>query len=102
MTQGHIETITFGTCLVICARTHTHKHTHARTHFDIGTGTVGLPSLQTLGWGGGALCLCQTFFGGGGSGLENYLGGGSNSGVREGVLFFVSQVHFYSIFLLLD
>ena len=66
MTQRHIETITFGTCLVICARTHTHKHTHARTHVDIGTGTVGLPSLQTLGWGGGRFACVKHFSGGGG------------------------------------
>ena len=46
MTHRHIKTITFGTCVVICA--HTHTHTHARTHFDIGTGTVGLPSLSVL------------------------------------------------------
>ena len=45
---------------------------------------MGLPSLQALGWLGGALCFCQTFFGGG---LENYLGRGVGSGVSEGVLF---------------
>ena len=93
MVHTHIETITFGTCLVIFARAHTHTHTHARTHFDVGTGTVGLPSLQAL-VGGERLCLCHTFFRGG---LENYLGcggGGLNSGVWEGVLFFVSQVVF--------
>ena len=76
MTHRHIETITFGTCLVIFARAHTHTntHTHARTHFVVGTGTVGLPSLQAL-VGGGCRCFCHTFFRGGG-GLENYLGRG--------------------------
>ena len=72
MTHRHLETITLGTCLVICTHTHTHTHTHARTHLDIGTGTVGLPSLQAL-VGGGGLCFCHTFLRGG---LENYLGGG--------------------------
>ena len=71
MTHRHIETITFGTCLVIFARarTHTHTHTHAHTHFDVGTGTVGLPSLQALvgGEGGGRLCFCHTFFTEGGA-----------------------------------
>ena len=63
MADRHIETITFGTCLVIFADAHT--HTHAHTHFDVGTGTVGLPSLHAL-VGGGRLCLCHTFFRGGG------------------------------------
>ena len=72
MTHRHIETITFGTCLVICA--HTHTHTHARTHLDIGTGTMGLPSLQALvGGGGGRLCFCHTLFTGG---LRTTLGRG--------------------------
>ena len=76
MTHRHIQTTALGTCLVICARGHTHKHTHththARTHFDMDTGTVGLPSLQAL-VGGGRLCFCHTFFGGG---LRTTLGGG--------------------------
>ena len=68
MTQRHMETIAFGTCLVICAHTHTHTHTrthtHAHTHFDIGTGTVGVPCLQALsGGGGGALLLSHIFQG---------------------------------------
>ena len=54
----------------MCTQTHTHTHTHARTYFDIGTGTVGLPSLQRL-VRGGRLCFCDTLFKGG---LENYLG----------------------------
>ena len=45
MAHRHMETITFGTCLVTCAHTHTYTHTHAHTHFDIGTGTVGVPLL---------------------------------------------------------
>ena len=46
--------------------------------------------------------LYHTFWGGGG--LENYPwgGGGLESGVWVGVLFFVSHVQVYSIFLLLD
>ena len=72
MAHRHIGTITFGTCLVIFARTCTHTNTH--THFNVGTGTVGLPSLQALVGGGGRLCCCHTFFRGGG--LENYLGRG--------------------------
>ena len=65
MTHRHIETMTFGTCLVICAHTHTHTHTHAHTHYDIGTSTVGLPSLQALGWGGGRFAFVKYFYGGG-------------------------------------
>ena len=61
---------------------------------------MGLPSLQALGWGGGRFAFVKHFSGGV---LRTTLGGGGlNSGVREGVLFFVSQAHFYSIFLLLD
>ena len=45
---------------------HTHTHTHAHTHFDIGTGTVGLPSLQALVGGGGSLLSSHIFQGGGG------------------------------------
>ena len=97
MTHRHIETITFGACLVICA--HTHTHTHAHTHFDIGRGTVGLPSLQPIvgGWGGASLLLSHIFQ----RGLENYRGGG-DSRVREGALFFVSQVVFYWICIIFD
>ena len=63
MTHRHMETITFGTCLVICARahTHTHMHTHAHTHFDIGTGTVGVPYLQALRGGGGGFAFVTHF-----------------------------------------
>ena len=76
MTCTHIKTITFGTCLIICVPTHTHARTHAHTHththacihFDMGTGTVGLPSL----WGGASLLSSHIFLGGG---LENCLGG---------------------------
>ena len=91
MTHRHIETITFGICLVICALTHTHTHartrTHARKHFDIGTGTVGAALPSSVGWlpGGGVSLLLSHMFTGGG--VENYLRGG----VWEGVLFFVSQ-----------
>ena len=46
MTHTHIETNTVGACLGICALPNT-TETDARTHFDIGTGTVGLPSLQS-------------------------------------------------------
>ena len=62
---------------------------------------MGLPSLQAVGWGGGGgtLLLFIIFRGGG---WRTTLGGGLDSGVWEGVLFFVSQVDFYSIFLLLD
>ena len=74
MTHRHIESITFGTCLVICAPTHTHTHTHARTHFDIGTGTVGQPSLQALVGGGRASLLSSHIFSGGG-GFRTTLGG---------------------------
>ena len=66
MTHRHIETITFGTCLVICAHTHTHTHTHthAHTHFDIGMDTVGLPSLQALVGAGGVFAFVKHFSGG--------------------------------------
>ena len=65
MTHRHIETITFGTCLVICA--HTHTHTYARTHFYMGTGTLRLPPTQALvrGGGGGASLLLSHIFSGG-------------------------------------
>ena len=66
MTHRHMETITFGTCLVICAPTHKHTYTHAHTHFDIGTGTVEVPCLQALS-GGGASLLSHIFQGGGGA-----------------------------------
>ena len=43
---------------------------------------MGLPSLQALGFGGGGLCFCQTFFRGGARALP--LGG---VGVWEGIFF---------------
>ena len=61
MIHRHMETITFGARLVICARTRTHAHTCTHTHFDIGTGTMGVPSLQALSGGGGALLLSHIF-----------------------------------------
>ena len=75
MTHRHMETITFGTCLVICAyaHTHTHTHTHAHAHFDIGTGTVGVPSFQALSGGVGCFGFLTHFSGGG---LRTTLGGG--------------------------
>ena len=76
MTHRHIETITFGACLVICAYTHKHRHTQTHRHSDIGTGTVGLPSLQAY-VGVGASLLLSHFFQGG---LENYLAGGGGGG----------------------
>ena len=46
--------------------------------------------------GGGRFAFVEHFSEGG---LITTLGGGGlSSGVKEGVLFFVSQVHFYSIF----
>ena len=72
MTHRHMETITFGTCLVKCAYVHTHTHTHAHTHFDIGMGTVGVPSLQALSGGGGGFGFVTHFSGGG---LRTTLGG---------------------------
>ena len=58
---------------------------------------MGLPSLQALVGGGGGVVAFVTHFQ---EGLENYLGrgGGLNSGVWEGVLFFVSQVVFIGFF----
>ena len=101
MTHRHIETITFGTCLVIFARahthtqTHTHTHTHARTHFVVGTGTVGLPSLQALvGRGGGVVAFVTHFSGGG---LRTTLGGG---GVELRGLGGCSSLCFTGVFLL--
>ena len=61
---------------------------------------MGVPSLQALS-GGGGLCFCHTFFRGGG--LRTTLGGGvglRGPGVWEGVLFFVSQVVFSCILLM--
>ena len=86
MTHRHIETITFGTCLVICAPPP--PHTHARTHFSHRHRHRGAALFSSLGWGG--VFAFVTFFRGGG-GLRTTLGeGGLNSGVWEGVLFFVS------------
>ena len=62
---------------------------------------MGLPSLQALGWGGGGTLLLSNIFQGRG-GWGTTFGGVLNSGVWQGVLFFVSQVHFFSIFMLLD
>ena len=60
---------------------------------------MGVPCLQALRGGGFAFV---THFSGGGGGLDNYLGGGgSDSGVWEGVLFFASQVVFCWILLML-
>ena len=89
MRHRHMQTITFGTCLVICARahTHTHTHSHAHTHFDIGTGTVGVPGLQALS-GGGALLLSHIFQGGGASELP--WGGGWTQGSAR---VFCSSLH---------
>ena len=93
MTHRHIEAITFGTCLVICAGAHTHVHAHILTR---ARALWGCPPFKRWLGGGGRLCFCHTFFrwglrttlGGGG-------GGGLNSEVWEGVLFFVSQVVIY-------
>ena len=57
---------------------------------------MGLPCLQALS--GGGVCFCHTFFR---RWLENYLGGGLDSVVGEGVLFFVLQVVFSWILLML-
>ena len=74
---------------------HPHVLTHARALW-------GCPPFGPLLGGGGGHFAFVKHFSGGGGGLENYLGAGLDSGVWEGVLFFVSHVHFYSIFLLLD
>ena len=79
MTHTHIETITFKIWYQsshMCSHTYTHTHTHARTHFDIGTGTVGLPSLE----GGGGIFVFVTLFSGG-KGLRTALGGVELRGV---------------------
>ena len=57
---------------------------------------MGLPCLQALVAGGGVFAFVTHFSGGGGGAgeLPGVAGGGLNSGVREGVLFFVSQVVF--------
>ena len=54
---------------------------------------MGLPCLQALVGGGGVFAFVIHFSGGGASELP-WGGGGLNSGVWEGVLFFVSNVHF--------
>ena len=99
MTHRHIETITFGTCLVICAHTHTHTctHTFRRRHGHCG---VALPS--SVGWGGGGALLLPHIFQGGGLRTTLGRGQGLKLGVWEGVLFFVSQVVFCWIFMVLD
>ena len=97
MTHTHThtwKTNTLGTCIVICAPTHprTHTHTHTHTHIDIGIGTMGLPSLQAMGVGGGVFPGFARLLWG--AGLESCWGrgGGGQSGMWEGVLFFLSQV----------
>ena len=72
MTDKHIVTKELGTCLLMCARTHTHTHIHARTHFDMVTRT---PPLQGLVVVGGCRSFCDMNFTRGGGGLENHLGG---------------------------
>ena len=77
MTHRHIETITFGTCLVIFARAQTHKNTrtHTCTHtFCRRHGHCGAALPSSVGWGGGGVVAFVTHFSGGG--LENYLGRG--------------------------
>ena len=54
---------------------------------------MGLPSLQAL-VGGGVFAFVTHFSGGRGASELPLGGGGLNSGVWEGFLFFVSQVHF--------
>ena len=72
---------------------HTPRHAHTHTHTDIGIGTMGLPSLQAMGVcvGGGAFLASHVCYGGGGLRAVGGQGGGQ-SGVWEGVLFFLSQV----------
>ena len=66
--------------------THTHTHTHiARTHFDVGTGTVGLPSLQAL-VGAGAFAFVTHFSRGG---LRTIFGGGGVELTGLGGCFFL-------------
>ena len=75
MTHRHIETITFGTCLVICAHTHTQTHTHTYMHAHILTwarALWGCPPFKRWLGGRASLLLSHSFHGG----LENYLGGG--------------------------
>ena len=59
---------------------------------------MGGPCLQAISGGGGFAFVTHVS---GGGGLENYLGGGLDSGVWEGVLFFASQVVFCWILLML-
>ena len=98
MTHRHTKTITFGTCLVICTHTHTHPCTHTFLHRH---GHCGAALPSSVRWGGGGVFAFVTHFLWGG--LGTILGGGGlKSGVWEGVLFFVSQVVFYWIFVVLD
>ena len=80
MMHTHMETNPLGACIVIGAPTHPRTHTHTYTHIDIGIGTMGLPSLQAMGVGGG-LSLLRTFVMGGGLESCRGRGGGAVRGV---------------------
>ena len=96
MIHRHMGTITFGTCLAIFAHIHTHMHTRILTwHAHCG---AALPSSP---YGGGALLLSHIFQRGASELPWRGGGGGVDSGVWEGVLFFVSQVVFSWILLML-
>ena len=62
-----------------CSHTPTHTHTH--THIDIGTSTMGLPSLQAMGVCVGGSFLASQVCCGGGGGLESCWGAGRVKGV---------------------
>ena len=47
-----------------CSHTPTHTHTHTHTHIDIGT--MGLPSLETMGVWGASFLASHVCWGGGG------------------------------------
>ena len=91
MTPRHIETITLGTCLVMCAPLPPHTR-HTRTHFDIGIWHCGAALPSSIGWGGGGFAFVTHFSGGGGGSVLSW-GGVELRGVG-GCFFFVSQVHF--------
>ena len=75
-------------CLYRHMCSHTPARTHSHTHFDVGTGTMWLPSLQAVVVGG--LSFFRTFVAGGRE-LENSCSWGAVS-VWEGALFCFSEV----------
>ena len=79
MTHTHTHTHTWKPTHWAHVWSYVLTHTHTRTHIDIGIGTMGLPSLQAMGVGGGGFpCFARLLWEGG---LESCWGRGAVRGV---------------------